>query len=308
MNKFFSRVKFKRFFNRTFELLWEKDVYFNASAITFNLFICAIPFVLILTSILGYILSIDAALEEILRYGRELFPAFSFETSSGDVIEGAVTLERLIMPLVSEREIIGIAGLVILIVFAQSLFHTLKHVLFDIHEIKDRKHPVIEIIYNFFTFGIVGGVFVFFSIAIWTISLFNTSELLIPYTEFVIELGWVPDMFTTVIPVGFTFILFYIIYRYISEKRIGIKISLISASLYTLLFEVARIGVSFYLEYALTSYRYLYQGYTILIIIGLWVFYSAFLFVIASILSRSFQEVYLPDNVPVTKNPYTDIS
>ncbi|MEX2367867.1 MAG: YihY/virulence factor BrkB family protein [Balneolaceae bacterium] len=308
MNQIFNRNKFKGFCSRTIELVWEKDVFFNASAISFNLFICSIPFALILTSILGYILSIDAAFDELVRYGRELFPQFSFENRSGDVIEGAVTLERLIVPMVRGRQIFGIAGLIILVVFAQSLFHTLKHVLFNIYDIKDRKHPLIEIIYNFFTSGIIGGVFIIFSIFIWTISLFNTQEIVIPYTEVVIELEWLPEMFTNVIPVGFTFVLFYIIYRYISEKRLGRKVSLIGALFYTLLFEIARTGVSFYLDYALLSYRYLYQGYTILIILGLWVFYAALLFVISTILARSFQEIYLPDKTLVTKNPYTDIS
>ncbi|NBV31672.1 MAG: YihY/virulence factor BrkB family protein, partial [Bacteroidetes bacterium] len=64
-----------------------------ASAITFNLFLCAIPFTLILLSILGYVLSIDAAFNEILRFGRELFPSFSFETAEGDVISASLTIE-----------------------------------------------------------------------------------------------------------------------------------------------------------------------------------------------------------------------
>ena len=97
-------------------LLREKHLFFSASAITFNLFLCAIPFTLILLSILGYVLSIDAAFNEILRFGRELFPSFSFETAEGDVISASLTIESLIRPLVEARRIFGITGIVVLMV------------------------------------------------------------------------------------------------------------------------------------------------------------------------------------------------
>lgn len=298
----------KLFWKRVGNLLYKKDIFFNASAITFNLFICAIPFTLILISILGYILSIDAAFEELMRYGRELFPAFTYETQAGDIIAGAVTLEELINPLIGARQVFGIAGLIILIIFAQGLMHTLKHVLFSVFDIIDRKSPAMEFIYNFFAFGIIGGVFIFFTMAISFISFFSFDQYAIPHTEIVIELGWVSDWLTGAVPIIFTFFLFYAIYRFISERRMNIRVSLIAAISYTLLFEAAKYGVSIYLEYAFTAYRFFYQGYAALIIISFWAFYSAVLFVFTSILARAYQDVYLRQAPAIEKNPYTAIS
>lgn len=304
----FNQQKFNQFWQFVGRLCIKKDIFFNASAITFNLFICAVPFTLILISILGYVLSIDAAFEELLRYGRELFPSFSFETQRGDIIEGAVTLESFIRPLVGARRIFGIAGLLILTIFAQGLFHTLKHVLFDVFDIEDRRHPAMEMVYNFFAFGIIGGVFIFFSMAISIITLFSFNDYTIPYTEVVIEFSQMPDILTNFIPFIFTLLLFYAIYRYISERRMAPKVALMAAVSYTVLFELAKWGVGFYLEYALTSYRYYYQGYTVLIIIGFWAFYSAVLFVLISILARAYQDIYLEKKPAIEKNPYTAIS
>lgn len=304
----FDKYKFKQFWRRVGKLSIKKDIFFNASAITFNIFICAVPFTLILISILGYILSIDAAFEELIRYGRELFPSFSFETQSGDILEGAVTLESFIMPLVGARRVFGILGIIILMVFAQGLFHSLKHVLFDIYDVADRRHPVMEMVYNFFAFGVVGGVFIFFSMAISILSLFSFDDFTIPYTDVVIEMGWLPDVFTNVIPIIFTFLLFYAIYRYISERRMTAKVAALAAIGYTLLFEIAKFGLGIYLEYALSSYRYFYQGYTILIILGIWIFYSAALFVFISISARVYQEIYLNQKSKLEQNPYTTIS
>jgi uncharacterized BrkB/YihY/UPF0761 family membrane protein len=303
-----QKEKFSTFWKLVVDLAWKKHVFFNASAITFNLFICAIPFTLILISILGYILSIEAAFDELIRYGRELLPRLNFETQSGDLIEGAVTLEDIILPLVGARQIFGIVGLVILLIFSQGLFHTLKHVIFDVFEIEDRKHPAMELIHNFFAFGVIGGVFLFFTMAISIISLFAFDTIVIPYADIEIELGWVSDMLTFVIPVIFAPMLFYAVFRYISERRIHPRVALVAALTYTLLFELAKYGLTVYLEYAMTAYRYFYQGYTVAVILGIWVFYSAVLFVVTTILARAYQDIYLEPAPAVEKNPYTAIS
>lgn len=299
--------KYKDFWRLIVTLVKKKDVFFNASAITFNLFICAIPFILLMISIIGYILSFEEAFAEILRYGRELFPSFTYESRSGDVFKGAITLETLLEPLIGARRIFGIIGTIILIFFAQGFFHTLKHVVFDIFEIEDRRHPLLEMVYNFFTFGLVGGAFLFFSLGISLVSLVSIETFSLPYTDLQFKVSWIYEFLNLLIPILFTLILFYIIFRYISEKRMQPKVALLATLVYTALFEVAKLGVGYYLDYALNSYRYFYQGYTVLVIIGVWAFYSAVLFVISTIVARSYQEVFLKDkNKP--ENPYTVIS
>jgi len=299
--------KYKDFWRLIVTLVKKKDVFFNASAITFNLFICAIPFILLMISIIGYILSYEEAFNEILRYGRELFPSFTYESRSGDIFRGAVTLETLLNPLIGVRRIFGIVGTVVLIFFSQGFFHTLKHVVFDIFEIEDRRHPILEMVYNFFTFGLVGGVFLFFSLAISLVSLVSIDQFSLPYTDMVVKLSWIYELFNLVIPILFTLFLFYIIFRYISEKRMSPKVAFLAALVYTILFEIAKLGVGYYLQYALSAYRYFYQGYTILVIIGVWAFYSAMLFVISTIVARSYQEIFLKEK-PITENPCTSIS
>lgn len=299
--------KYKDFWRLIVTLVKKKDVFFSASAITFNLFICAIPFILLMISIIGYILSYEDAFAEILRYGRELFPSFTYESRSGDVFRGAVTLETLLNPLIGARRIFGIIGTVILVFFSLGFFHTLKHVVFDIFEIEDRRHPILEMVYNFFTFGLVGGVFLFFSLAISLVSLVSIDQFSLPFTDMVFQLSWIYDLLNLLIPILFTLILFYIIFRYISEKRMQRKVALLAAAVYTALFEIAKLGVGYYLSYALGAYRYFYQGYTILVIIGVWAFYSAALFVITTIIARAYQESFL-NNRSMAENPYNTIS
>ncbi|WP_103665428.1 YihY/virulence factor BrkB family protein [Gracilimonas amylolytica] len=300
--------KYKDFGKRVLKLAAKKDIFFNASAITFNLFICAVPFVLILISIIGYYLSAEEAFNEIVRYGREFFPSFTYETQSEDVFRGAITIETLIEPLVGARQIFGIVGIVVLLFFTQGLLHSLKHVLFDTFDIKERKHPVMDVIYNFFGFSLIGVLFLVFSLAVSTISLFNLSRINVPFTEITIELPWIYDFLNLLLPIVLAFLLMYVIFRFVSERRIKPKVALFAALVYTLLFEIAKYGVSMYLEYAFETYRYFYQGYAVLIILSVWTFYTALLFVISAIIGRAYKDVYMLNKPSIEENPYTAIS
>lgn len=297
----------KDFWKRTLNLLGDKDIFFNASAITFNLFICAIPFTLILISIIGYILSFDTAFDEIVRYGTELIPVFTFESTEADMIQGEETLENILTPLVGARNVFGIAGLIILMLFTQGLLHSFKHVIFDVFDIKDKKHPFKDILYNFLGFGVIGSVFLFFSLAISVISLLDLSVIRVPYTEIEIRLPWVYDLLDFTIPIIFTFLLMYVIYRFVSERRISTKVALTGAAIYTLLFEIAKLLVSLYLGYAFSTYQYFYQGYAIFVIIGIWAFYTSILFVISVILTRAYKETYFVTKSSFEENPYASL-
>lgn len=258
-------------------------------------------------SIIGYVLSYEEAFQEIIRYGQELFPSFTYESQTGDVFRGAITLETLLQPLIGARRVFGIVGFVILIFFSQGLFHSVKHVVFDIFEIQDRRHPILELIYNFFTFGLVGGVFIFFSLAISLLSLVSFNQIDLPFTDMVFELSWAFELLNILIPILFTFLLFYILFRYISEKRMQPKVALLAALVYTALFEIAKFGVGIYLDYAFQAYRYFYQGYTVLVIIGIWAFYSAALLIISVIVARAYEDIFLHEK-HLAENPYDAIS
>ncbi len=300
--------KFKEFWKRIAKLAGKKDLFFNASAITFNLFICAIPFTLILISIIGYLLSVDEAFNEIVRYGREFFPSFTYETQTNDVFRGAITIETLLKPLVGARKLFGIIGITVLLFFTQGLIHSLRHVIFDTFDIKESKHPLMEVVYNFFGFSLIGSVFLFFSLAVSTLSLFNLSRIELPYTSIVIELPWIYDVLNFILPITLAFFLLYVVFRFVSERKIKPKVALMGAVTYTILFEIAKFGLSSYLGYAMSTYRYFYQGYTLLILLAIWTFYTALLFVISAIMARAYKDVYIEDKPVINENPYTAIS
>lgn len=295
---------YKDFWKRIVKLLSKNDLFFSASAITFNLFICSIPFILIMISIIGYVLSYDEALALIIEYGSDFLPSFSYENETSDIIQGSETIEDLLTPLVSARRVFGILGTIILLFFTQGLLHALRHVLFDVFDLVERKNPIMQVVYNFFGFGIFGAFVFFVSLIISFVSFINLSQFSVPFTDIVIELPWIYDFLNFLVPIVFTFVVIYIIFRYLSERKIQHRISLIGAATYTLLFELARFIISGYLGYAFTSYRYFYQGYAIAVVIGIWIFYNAILFVVSVNIAKAFYDTFKDHTPTVEDNPY----
>ena len=282
-----SKNGLRAYWSRVIELVKQVDVIFNASAVTFNLFICAIPFTLILISIIGYVLSIDAAYTELVRYGTELLPDITYEQTNSVTLESERIVQTLLAPLIQGRNVLGITGIIIMLFFTQSLFHSLKLVLFNVFDIQKRSHPLKSILANFLGLGLLGTVFLFFSLLVSFVSLFELRTIAVPLTEIVIELPWVYEVLDILLPLLFTYMLAFVIFRFMSEREISISDAMQGAALFTVLFESAKLLLSLYLSYAMSRYEFVYQGYTVIIVLALWVFYLSILFVLSAILLRA---------------------
>ena len=282
-----SKNGLRAYWSRVIELFKQVDVIFNASAVTFNLFICAIPFTLILISIIGYVLSIDTAYMELVRYGTELLPDITYEQTNSVTLESERIVQTLLAPLIQGRNVLGITGIIIMLFFTQSLFHSLKLVLFNVFDIQKRSHPLKSILANFLGLGLLGTVFLFFSLLVSFVSLFELRTIAVPLTEIVIELPWVYEVLDMLLPLLFTYMLAFVIFRFMSEREISISDAMQGAALFTVLFESAKLLLSLYLSYAMSRYEFVYQGYTVIIVLALWVFYLSVLFVLSAILLRA---------------------
>ncbi|MDV7398198.1 YhjD/YihY/BrkB family envelope integrity protein, partial [Arthrospira platensis SPKY1] len=119
------------FFQRVFRLFLRKDVFFNAAAISFNVLICILPIVLILVSVLGFLLSDDETFVQFSRLLQETLPPFLFEQLDENGGQDNL-LHALLDPIILNRNVNGLIGLVVLIFFFQSLFSAIGHALHDI--------------------------------------------------------------------------------------------------------------------------------------------------------------------------------
>jgi YihY family inner membrane protein len=273
------------FLRRTWMLIRQKDVHYKSAAISFHLFLCAIPFALILFSVLGYILSTEAAYDELLRYARELLPSFRGEEAP---------VQSLLDPLIGSRGALGVTGLLTMAFFSLSLVQVVKHTLLMVLDVTEKRHPLLAALHNVLVFSVFGSLFLFFSLLLTVLPLLDLSEWPIPLSRVVVAVGTFVDQHSewaaVVIPFLFTFIMLLLTFRTVSERRISWRSSAFGALVFTGLYETVRLIASWYLDYSLGTYRFYYQGYTLIVLLAFWGYYSALIFVISSITTRVFME------------------
>lgn len=285
-------TKAKSLFRRFVGLLKEKDVFFNASAISFNLFLFSIPFTLLVGSIIGYLFSLDSVMTELTRYAKEFLPAGLYEQPGSEIVDPNNLFSGLVQPLIDARRSNLLIGFAILTFTSLALFSTLKQVLFKIFDGIGKKHRFSDVLYSFLTFGIVGSIFVFFSYLVSLLVLFSTQSIDIPSIGLYIGIGWMYDLASTAVSVLFTLSVFYVLFRYLCERLIERRTALIGALVFTVLFELFRHLFGFFLSETLRTYETVYQGYSILLILTLWTFHTAILFTVSAVAARAWQDEY----------------
>ena len=285
--------KANAFIRRFGQLLAERDLFFNASAISFNLFLFSIPFSLLVGSLIGYVMSIDVVMGELSRYAREFFPAGLYDRAGADFVDPANLFTGLIQPLVDSRRSNLFFGFLILTFTSLALFTTLKQVIYRIFDCIDKKHRFSDFMYSFLTFGIVGSIFVFFSYLVSLITLFSTNDIVIPSLGISIGVGPLFDILSSLIAIAFTLSIFYVLFRYLGERSIKRQTAFVGAAIYTTLFQSARYIFGFFLNETLRTYASVYQSYSILLILSLWTFYTAIIFVVATAGARAWQDEVL---------------
>lgn len=280
-------VRFKSFLRECWNVLVKNDLFFNSSAITFNLLLCSIPFTLLITSIIGFILHDEEAISQLSRLINDFLPPF-FTSAQNPEVDIEQLIIDLLRPVIERRRVYGLLGFSILSFTSLGLFTAVKHVLFTTFEIQEKRNPVSKMIYNFFSFGLVGGVFIFFTAAVSLYSIVAIKTIQIPAINVVIDLGWVNELLGIVLPIIFNLSLFYIFFRYGSERKIERSVCIFGAGFYVFIFEAAKYLFGLYLSYFFLRLQSVYQGYSILLMLGFWAFYGAITFNLSVIAAKAF--------------------
>ncbi|TNE72901.1 hypothetical protein EP331_06050 [bacterium] len=285
----------KTFFSEFYRVFGQNEVLFNSSAVTFNLILCSIPFTLLITSIFGFVLQDDETVTQLSRLIHDFLPAY-FTADENPDVDIEQTILQLLMPLIEKRGVYGILGFAILSFTSLGLFTAVKHVLFVTFEIKYQQGAISKMIYNFFAFGLVGGVFIFFTSVISLASIITIKTIRIPALDIVINIGILYELLGIFLPIIFNLSLFYVFFRYGSERKIDRGSCLFGAATYVFTFEAAKYLFGLYLSYFFMRVQNIYQGYSIILMLGFWAFYGAIAFIVSAIAARAFQLTQQPEN------------
>jgi len=236
---------------------------FLASGLAFTLITSLIPVLFFMVSLAGFVLSRRAASEIVLGQLSELVPVYQAE------------LHQILAEIIRRRNLSGILGTAVLLVFASQLFATVRLVLNEIFGFTGGPGFVRGVVKDMFLLVLMGVLFLA-SIAVTDVVRWVKIFLMLP----VLPGDWVPWLFI-LLGVGFNTALFFIAYRYFPHRRVPVGAALPGAILASLLWEAAKQVFRWYIL-SVGTYDKIYGPLGALVGLSMFAYYSGAVFVLGA--------------------------
>jgi membrane protein len=260
------------FIRRVYHKSGQDDIFFLAGGIAFNILLGAVPFLLLLVAIFGFVLktTVPHPEETAVAYVFTILPA-------SPEIEDFVRLQ--IKSLVENETQVGIFGIILLVWVSTRLIGSVRSAMRNIFDTPETR-------------GIVGGKIFDAQMVVVAGSLFLANTAITVILEAVqtygIELvglsqnGTIETLrvvYAQLLAWLFIFLMFGLMYRYLPARRIPWRVAIISAIFSSVVFEMLKSAFAWYIAYV-ANYRTTYGYLVSWVVLIFWIYYSALVFVL----------------------------
>ena len=253
-----------RGFRNSFSGFFSHQGFFLAAGLSFYVLICLIPFLFLIVSVLGFVYSSESASRQVINQLTPIVPVYRQE------------LTRAFLRIVATRNLSGILGTVILILFSTQLFAATRVVLDRILGVKRGR--------SYFK-GMLVDILWIFVIGILFLAALAVTDLFAWFKVFVFVPAQMPPDWIRYMSIGLGVTLatamFYLLYRHLPNRRIPPGAALAGAFLASVLWEAAKQLFRFYIL-RLGVYDQIYGPLGALVALVMFVYYSAIVFILGA--------------------------
>ncbi|HTY01809.1 MAG TPA: YihY/virulence factor BrkB family protein [Bacteroidota bacterium] len=257
----------------------EADILFLASGLAFNGIFALIPIMLLLASAIGvYFNSSSLGVQHLQDILHAVFPPQPF----------AQQIQNSILDIVSDivvyRTSLGVFGVVVLVWTVTSLFDAVRSVLHQVYALKRTKGLMKSLLHDL---GFVVLAFVFFiaiNLATWVSSLAEHVMKEIPALSG-LSMPQLNTYLPTTVVVALSAIMFYILYRYITDEKPPNAAAIVSTVTSTVIWVVSGKLFSVYLT-SISNIATVYGSYTFLVVLLFWIYFTSLIFVFGGIVGQ----------------------
>lgn len=263
--------------------LSDEHAFFYAAGLAFNAITCLIPIMLILTSVLGIVLSSsELAVQKLDEILNTTFPPQPY---AQDI---KVAIRAMINDIIVYRSAVGFYGFIVLWWTASTMLNSIRTVLRRIFHITTSEPFLIEVAKNLLFIVVLGLLFLISNLLTWAMFLFESfvhDLMQFEHSRF--------DVAIQAVLLGFsyipTFLMFFILYRYVPGEGITGRVALVSSFFATLLWWLAGIVFGWYLS-TFHGFSAIYGTYAFIIVLLVWIYYSAVVFIVGNIMGELYRE------------------
>ena len=260
------------FITRLYEKAGQDDIFFLAGGIAFNIMFAAVPFLLMLISLFGYVLNnvVDDPQKAAVDYVIRILPPSQAVVRIthqlvGDVIQG--------------RTGFGVLGLVLFIYSSTRLFGTLRTVLKDIFDLPEERGIIEGKLFDLQMVVVAGTLFVAntgITVVMEGAQNFGIELLGIGGRS---EVRAAQQLWGQLLAFLFIFVMFLSIYRFLPRRRTPWRIALVAAAFASLAWELLKGLFAWYIV-NVPGYSRTYGALVAPVILVLWIYYSAVVFIL----------------------------
>lgn len=261
-----------RFVARVYHKAGQDDIFFLAGGIAFNILLGAIPFLLLLVSVFGYVLR--AAVENPEQKAVEY--VFSILPPSRDV---STFVHAQIEELLTSASQFGIIGVVLLVWVSTRLIGSVRTALRDIFDIPEDRGIIAGKIFDAQMVVVAGSLFVAntaISVLLEAVQTYGIEALGLRQGGTIRTLQ---VFYAQLLAYSFIFMMFLLIYRFLPARRIPWRIAVVSATFSSAVFELLKSAFAWYIA-NLANYKSTYGYLATAAVLVFWVYYSAVVFVL----------------------------
>lgn len=253
-----------------------------AGGLAFSLFVCIIPFNLILFGMLGYFLESSAVEIQINHLIDTIIPYAVYADFAKNV------LYKRINEVIEYRNIVGFIGVAGLFIAASGFLSSLRTVLNKIFGASADINFLLGYLRDFVTIIIVILVFLIATIILPMIDILRQASEQYGVFEF-LQYGIFQKIFTSLLAVVLIFALFSWLYKFVPTVKIskgGVRFGAFWAAL---LWEIAKQIFGFYI-YNFATLGKIYGTYVVIVVIAFWIYYTAVVFIVGAEMGKLFDD------------------
>ncbi|MBV9773724.1 MAG: YihY/virulence factor BrkB family protein [Gemmatimonadetes bacterium] len=262
------------FATRVYNKAGEDDIFFLAGGIAFNILVAAIPFLLLVVAIFGFVLQnfVEDPEQTAVNYVLSILPpSQTIVNFTRTQVEG----------IINGRTRFGIVGLVLFVWSSTRLFGTLRSVLRNVFDLQEDRGIIRGKIFDAEMVIVAGTLFLAntgITLAIEAVRSFGSAWMARRGYQ---ELPVMEAVYAQILAFGFIFAMFVLIYRYLPLRQTPWRISLVAATFTSVVWELLKSVFTWYVTYV-ADYRstYTFSWLSTLIVLVFWIYYSAVVFIL----------------------------
>jgi membrane protein len=273
---------FRHYIGGLYNRVDEHHIFLMSGGLSFSIFTCILPMVLIVFAVLGNILNRPSIAAEITLYVERLIP---YREYADQVLEIVFTrVDEFIL----FKNLAGILGICGLFFAASGLFSSMRTILNTIFKVTSEASVLAGKIRDFI---LVIVVIIYLMLSTTILPGLDISQELADQSGLLerLNLGFLTDFLIQGFSLFIIFILFMLVYFFIPQQRPPKRAIVVSAIAAAIMWYVAHQLFGFYITNVVTLKR-VYGAYFFLIVVAFWIYYTSLVFILGAEIGQLYRE------------------